>query len=140
MDGRGAGSVEQAGWSRGEQDERALRRLGPLLDREGKHIAVAHDRLANQDAVDAGHSGPDDGRLLAFAKAQMSRGRFRIIKGLEDRVCFRIDQRHNRPLAEGRGDFELRLAAVREGGRTALVGCPPDAIEGHAEGRFSGRD
>jgi hypothetical protein len=132
MRGRSTGSAEQARWRRGEQDEWALRRFGPLLDRERKHVAIAHDRLADEDALGAGHPRPDDRRLLAVAKPQMSGGRFGVIQRLANRACLRIDQRYNRALAEGRGDLELRLAAAREGGRASLVGCPTDAIKGGA--------
>ncbi len=64
----GAGSAEETCWSRREQDEWALRRVRPLLDRERKHVAVTHDRPADKSAIRAGHSRPDDRRLLAVAK------------------------------------------------------------------------
>ena len=133
---RSAGSAEETCRSRREQDEWALRRVRPLLDRERKHVAVTHDRPADKSAIRAGHSRPDDRRLLAVAKPKMSRGRFGVIQWPANQACLRIDQRHNRALPEGRGDFELRLAAARERGKASLVGGPADAIERDAGSLF----
>lgn len=113
---RVAGSAELARLSRLEQHERAASRpSGRWIDRQREHIAVARDRLADEGAVDAGHSCPDDRRFLAIAETQTPAGRFCIIEPLADRVRRRVDQRHNRAFAEARGDLELHLGAACEG-------------------------
>lgn len=83
-------------------------------------------------AVSAGHSRPDDRRLLTVAKAQTPDGRFRIIKGPKDRACFRIDQCNGRALAESRRDFEVCLPPAGEG-RKASLGCSTHALEGDVQ-------
>src|ERR1700722_2264232 len=131
--GRGASSTDQAWWSRSEQDERAIcGLLGRSLDGEREHLAVAQDRFAHESAVGARHSRPNDRRLLAVAKLQMSAGRFRVVKRLKDRVCLRIDQSDNCAFAKSRGNLELHLAAACEVWGTFLIGRVTRAIEDDA--------
>src|ERR1700727_3168726 len=93
MRDRSADSAEETCRSRREQDEWALRRVRPLLERERKHVAVTHDRPADKSAIRAGHSRPDDRRLLAVAKPKMSRGRFGVIQWPANQAFLRLHPR-----------------------------------------------